>query len=92
MRTLLNVNEAAKILHIHPMSLRQLVSKRKIPFIKRLGIGVKFDPDRLESWIREGEIEPGSKRIKKKNSRILKSVTPGETVRVKPKKEIPNSN
>ena len=58
MRTLLNVDEAAKFLHIHPISLRRLVSKKKIPFIKRYGIGVKFNPERLESWVREAEIEP----------------------------------
>jgi len=58
MRTLLTVEEAAKFLHIHPMSLRRLVSKRKIPFIKREGIGIKFNIEKLEAWVREGEIEP----------------------------------
>lgn len=61
MRPLLTVDEAAKWLHIHPISLRRLVSKKTIPFIKRSGIGVKFDPERLETWIREGEIEPERK-------------------------------
>jgi len=55
----LTVDEAAKLLHIHPTNLRRLVSKRKIPFIKRGGIGVKFDPEQLESWVREGAVEPG---------------------------------
>jgi len=64
MRTLLNVDEAAKFLNIHPVSLRRLVSKKKIPFIKRLGIGVKFDPDKLESWVRAGEVEPDGNRNK----------------------------
>ena len=58
MRALLTVDEAAKLLHIHPTNLRRLVSKRKIPFIKREGIGVKFSPERLEVWIKEAEIEP----------------------------------
>ena len=58
MRSLLTVDEAAKLLHIHPTNLRRLVSKRKIPFIKREGIGVKFNPERLEAWIEEAEIEP----------------------------------
>ena len=52
------VDEAAKLLHIHPTNLRRLVSKKKIPFIKREGIGVKFNPERLEAWIEEAEIEP----------------------------------
>ena len=60
MRTLLNVDEASKFLNIHPTSLRRLVSKKKIPFIKREGIGVKFNPERLETWVREAEIEPSS--------------------------------
>ena len=58
MRSLLTVDEAAKPLHIHPTSLRRLVSKRKIPFIKRDGIGVKFNIEKLEAWVREGEVEP----------------------------------
>lgn len=59
MRSLLTVDEAAKLLHIHPTNLRRLVCKRKIPFIKREGIGVKFNIEKLEAWIREGEVEPG---------------------------------
>ena len=59
MRSLLTVDEAAKLLHIHPTNLRRLVSRRKIPFIKREGIGVKFNAERLEAWIKEAEIEPG---------------------------------
>jgi len=58
MRSLLTVDEVAKLLHIHPTSLRRLVSKRKIPFIKRDGIGVKFNIEKLEAWVREGEVEP----------------------------------
>ena len=60
MRTLLNVEEAAKFLNIHPISLRRLVSKKEIPFIKRYGIGVKFSPERLESWVQEAEFEPSN--------------------------------
>jgi len=58
MRTLLTVNEAAKLLHVHPVSLYRLIGKKKIPFIKIEGIGVRFDPERLEIWVREAEIEP----------------------------------
>lgn len=58
----MNVDEAARLLHVHPISLRRLVSRKEIPFIKRKGIGVKFDPDRLESWVREGEVEPGGNK------------------------------
>lgn len=61
MRPLLNCAEAAKLLHIHQTNLRRMVSKKKIPFIKREGIGVKFNPDRLEAWIEEGKVEPDGK-------------------------------
>lgn len=58
MRPLLTVDEAARLLHVHPTNLRRLVSKRKIPFIKKPGLGVKFNPEKLEAWIQEGEVEP----------------------------------
>ena len=58
MRNLLNVDEAARLLNIHPTGLRRLVSKKKIPFIKREGIGVKFSQERIEKWIEEGSHEP----------------------------------
>jgi excisionase family DNA binding protein len=64
LRPLLNVAAVAKILNCHETHIRRLVSKKKIPFIKgELGIGVKFNPDRLEAWIEEAEIEPdGNKK------------------------------
>lgn len=58
MRALLNVDEAARFLHVHPTNLRRLVAKRKIPFIKREGLGVKFSPERLEQWLSEATVEP----------------------------------
>ena len=67
MRPLLNVDQTAKLLHIHPTNLRRMVSKKKIPFIKREGIGIKFDPERLESWLQEGEIEPGDAKKSRLN-------------------------
>ncbi|MCK4430973.1 MAG: helix-turn-helix domain-containing protein [Candidatus Aminicenantes bacterium] len=54
----MTVDEAARLLHVHPTNLRRLVSKRKIPFIKKPGLGVKFNPEKLEAWIQEGEVEP----------------------------------
>lgn len=58
MRALLNVQETARLLHIHETNLRRLISKRKIPFIKLEGIGVKFDEEELESWIAKGKVKP----------------------------------
>lgn len=62
MRNLLNVSEASKLLNVHPTNLRRMVSKKKIPFIKREGLGVKFSPDRLEAWLKEGSYEPGDNK------------------------------
>jgi len=58
MRPLLNVFQASKFLNIHPTNLRRMVSKKKIPYIKKRGLGVKFNPERLESWLQEATIEP----------------------------------
>jgi len=59
MRPLLTVNEAAKLLHCHPTHIRRLCGKKRIPHIPgKLGIGVKFNPEKLEAWVREAEIEP----------------------------------
>jgi len=69
MRSLLNVKQAARILNVHPISLYKLISKKKVPFIKEPGIGVRFDPVSLEIWIRKAENNPSSD--KKQNGKIV---------------------
>jgi len=58
MRPLLNCREASKLLNIHETNLRRMVSKKTVPYIKKPGLGVKFDPEKLEAWVQEGQVEP----------------------------------
>ena len=55
MTTLLTIKEAATRLKVHPQHLYKLVYAQKVPFIRRPGLGVRFDPDQLDAWVREGE-------------------------------------
>lgn len=48
---LLTYQEAAEVLAVKPQTLRQWVSKKRIPFVK-IGAAVRFTPDQLESFIR----------------------------------------
>jgi len=63
MQKLLNCREAARMLNIHETNLRRMVSKKTVPYIKKPGLGVKFNVEKLEAWIAEGEVEPKGKRL-----------------------------
>ena len=60
MERLLTVREAAELLSIHPKSLYRLISQRRIPFIRKPGIGYRLRHSDLEKWLEEG-FEPASK-------------------------------
>lgn len=53
MKPLLTVRELAKLLKVHEVSVRRLISKKIIPFLKIPGIGVRFLPDEIEKWIKK---------------------------------------
>lgn len=53
MDNLLTVQYAAQYLHCHPMTLRKLISKRQIPFIKKKGIGIRLRKEDLDQWLKE---------------------------------------
>ncbi|MGR3220851.1 MAG: helix-turn-helix domain-containing protein [Candidatus Anammoxibacter sp.] len=55
---LLNVAEAAELLGVKESSIRQLVFKRRIPFVK-IGARVRFKRNRLESYINDNVVEIG---------------------------------
>lgn len=57
MTTLLTIKEAAERLKVHPQQLYKLVYAKKVPFIRKPGVGVRFDPDTLDAWVREGEVK-----------------------------------
>ena len=53
MERLLTVREAAELLSIHPKSLYKLISQRRIPFIRKPGIGYRFRFSDLKKWLEE---------------------------------------
>lgn len=57
MKELLTVKEAAPILKIHPQHIYRLVYQKRIPYIKKPGLGIRFDPDEIEKWIEEGKVQ-----------------------------------
>ena len=57
MKELLTVNQVAKILKIHPVHLRRLVSNKRIKFYKIPGVGVRFDPQDIQRMIENAGVE-----------------------------------
>lgn len=57
MNKLLTVIQAAELLGIHRISVYKLIYARKIPFIRIKGIGLRFNPDSLEAWAKQSEVE-----------------------------------
>ena len=53
----LDIQETARHLGVSTTTLYKWVNQRKIPYIK-LGRLVKFDPLKLEEWIRQQTVMP----------------------------------
>jgi len=49
---LLTVGEAAEFLRIHPKTLYRLIAERRIPFIRKRGLGYRFIKTQLTEWLR----------------------------------------
>ncbi len=58
---LLTIQQAAQITGISTTTLYKWVSQRKIPYIK-MGRLVKFDPLKLEEWIKQQTVMPMPER------------------------------
>ncbi len=58
---LLTIQEAAQYAGVSPTTLYKWVSQRKIPHIK-LGRLVKFDPGKVEEWIKQQTVMPMPER------------------------------
>ncbi len=58
---LLTIQQAAQITGISTTTLYKWVSHRKIPYIK-MGRLVKFDPLKLEEWIKQQTVMPMPER------------------------------
>ena len=54
---LIGVHEAARYISVSVTTLYKWVSQRKIPYIK-MGRLVKFDPMKLEEWIKQQTVMP----------------------------------
>ena len=54
---LIGIQEAAHYTGVSPTTLYKWVSQRKIPYIK-MGRLVKFDPVKLEEWIKQQTVMP----------------------------------
>ena len=57
MRKLLTVIQAAEMLGIHRITLYKLIETKKIPHIRKKGLGLRLDPDELDKWTKSGEIK-----------------------------------
>ncbi len=57
MRKLLTVIQAAEMLNVHKITLYKLIETKKIPYIRKKGLGIRLDPDQLEAWAKKGEVE-----------------------------------
>jgi len=63
-KRLLTTSEMAKILNMNVRSVRQMVERKDIPFIRVNQWHLRFDPDAIEAWLKEREgIEPQERKI-----------------------------
>lgn len=61
MEKLLNVNQVAEILNISPLTIRGMVSRRKLKHLK-VGRRCLFRPEDIEAFMRSCEREPRPRR------------------------------
>jgi excisionase family DNA binding protein len=57
MKKLLTVVQASELLGINRFTLYKLIYARKIPFIRKEGMGIRLDADQLDKWAKKGEVE-----------------------------------
>jgi excisionase family DNA binding protein len=48
---LMTVRELADFLCIHPQTVYQLIYQRKIPFIRKRGVGYRFSQREIGKWL-----------------------------------------
>jgi len=51
MNSLLTVNEISEFLSLHPKTVYKLATQRKIPHVKRRGLGIRFRLEEVEEWL-----------------------------------------
>jgi len=50
---LLTVEDIAELIHVHPQTIYKLIYNKRIPFIKKPGIGYRFRREDIERWLVE---------------------------------------
>ncbi len=84
---LLTLPEAAEILRLQPVTLRQYASARKIPFL-RIGGRLLFDPVELRAWLDARRMRTDrEERLEQIELRDFKPLQEGEWPRDDPKEE-----
>ena len=58
MREFLTAKEVSKLFQIHLHTVYRMVYQKMIPFIRKRGVGLRFDRAVLEAWVQEGKVEP----------------------------------
>ena len=61
-RRWLRVNEFAELIGCHPVTVRKLIRRRAVPFVKRSGIGIRVDFKKFEDEMERTEVLPLRKR------------------------------
>jgi excisionase family DNA binding protein len=63
-KRLLTTDEMAKILNVNVRTVRQMVRRNDIPFIRINRWHIRFDPETIEAWLKSREgIEPDERPI-----------------------------
>jgi DNA binding domain, excisionase family len=63
MANLLTIDQLAEKVNMKPRTVKGWVSKRVVPFIKMPGGDIRFDPEKIESWLTNRTIKPTSRPI-----------------------------
>lgn len=65
---LLTADDLARRLGLHPVYVRDVVSKRKgFPDARRFGKALRWDSDEIEDWIDKQRVSPTARRSKRRS-------------------------
>ena len=56
MKPLLTVKDVAKLLQCSVYQVYRLTGQKRIPYLKVAGGAIRFDPDEIETWVREQKV------------------------------------
>jgi excisionase family DNA binding protein len=61
MTNLLTIPQLAEKINVKPRTIRSWVEKRTIHFIKLPGGDIRFDPEKIDSWLSIRTVKPAKK-------------------------------